>query len=46
MSRFSGRQDTSGSKAGRRNKGVMRAYRALKRQEAEIRQKVYAEKGK
>ena len=37
MSAFSGKQDNTGPKKGRRNKGVMAAYRAVKREEAEAR---------
>jgi len=40
MSRFSGREDWSGPKGDRRNKGVLRAYRAQKRAEAEARQRI------
>lgn len=38
MSRFNGRQDFTGKKDGRRNKGVLAAYRAVKRGEARARQ--------
>lgn len=40
MSVFSGKQDTSGPKNGRRNKGVMAAHRAKKRAEAEARKAI------
>jgi hypothetical protein len=36
--RFHGRQDTSKKREGQQNKGILRADRALKRQEAENRQ--------
>lgn len=39
MSQFSGQQDFSGPKKGRKNKGVMARRRAQKRSEAEARQK-------
>lgn len=37
MSQFSGKQDDSGPKNGRRNKGVMRMRREEKRMQAEVR---------
>jgi hypothetical protein len=37
VSRFHGRQDTTGPKAGRKNKGVMRTDREVKRIEADER---------
>jgi hypothetical protein len=37
MSQFSGKQDSSGPKSGRNNKGVMRARSEQKRDEAEAR---------
>lgn len=42
MSQFSGKQDFTGTKNGRKNKGVMRARIAEKREEAESRNDLYA----
>lgn len=37
MSRFHGKMDNTGPKKGRKNKGVLKAYRERKRIEAELR---------